>query len=181
MIDEEKIRKCIELVWDYEENYDGDDLLNFQNKELSTYTQYESIVTTFNKYIQFEKENEQLKKELDSYKALDSKYDEIEEDTKVIAKENEGLKKNLERYSQKIAEQEETIDAQDDKINFYVSKMNENILKRQELEKENKICEEIIIGEQQEINRLEKENAELKMKLLALENKEQVVTTTLSN
>lgn len=52
-------------------------------------------------------------------------------------KENAGLKKNLERYSQKIAEQEETIDAQDDKINFYVSKMNENILKRQELEKEN--------------------------------------------
>lgn len=55
----------------------------------------------------------------------------------LFEKENVGLKKNLERYSQKIAEQEETIDAQDDKINFYVSKMNENILKRQELEKEN--------------------------------------------
>lgn len=31
------------------------------------------------------------------------------------------------------------------------------------------------------IKRLEKENAELKMKLLTLENKEQVVTTTVSN
>lgn len=41
-------------------------------------------------------ENEQLKKELDSYKAFDSKYDEIEEDTKVIVKENEELKKQLE-------------------------------------------------------------------------------------
>lgn len=60
MADEEKIRKCIELVWDYEENYDGDDLLNFQNKELSTYTQHESIVTTFNKYIQLEKEKCEL-------------------------------------------------------------------------------------------------------------------------
>lgn len=39
--------------------------------------------------------------------------------------------------TEKRKEQDETIDAQDDKINFYVAKMNESILKRQELEKEN--------------------------------------------
>lgn len=45
---------------------------------------------------QWEKEKEEyiasLRKELDSYKALDSHYDEIEEDAKRIAEENEQLK-----------------------------------------------------------------------------------------
>lgn len=35
--------------------------------------------------------------------------------------------------------------------------------------------------EYDELNKLRKENAELKMKLLTLENKEQIVTTTVSN
>lgn len=121
--------------------------------------------------------------------------------------------------------------------NSHLAGLNANIEHIAELEKENtelkeenKICEEIIIGEQQEINRLEKEkcellgiiqgkdeviaelkakleleegrlkywkkhykyksndvielqkeNEQLKMKLLTLENKEQVVTTTVSN
>lgn len=43
-----------------------------------------------------EKENEQLKADLDSYKAFDSHYDEIEEDAKWIAEENAKLKADLE-------------------------------------------------------------------------------------
>lgn len=35
-------------------------------------------------------------------------------------------------------------------------------IENEQLKKDNKICEEIIIGEQQEINKLEKENAKLK-------------------
>lgn len=42
-----------------------------------------------------EKENAELKKELESYKALDSHYDEIEEDSKRIAEENEQLKEHI--------------------------------------------------------------------------------------
>ena len=43
------------------------------------------------------KENEELKKEIDCYKAFESHYDEIEEDAKAIAKENEDLKNQIEQ------------------------------------------------------------------------------------
>lgn len=43
------------------------------------------------------KENEELKKQIDSYKAFESHYDEIEEDAKAIAKENTELKAQIER------------------------------------------------------------------------------------
>ena len=43
------------------------------------------------------KENEELKKQIDSYKAFESHYDEIEEDAKAIAKENEDLKNQIEQ------------------------------------------------------------------------------------
>ena len=105
----------------------------------------------------------------------------LKNDFHQLEKENAGLKKNLERYSQKISEQEETIDAQDDKINFYVSKMNENILKRQELEKEYKSLGEHVLQLQKDKGKLIDENRELKIKLLTEENKKQVVTTTVSN
>lgn len=50
------------------------------------------IPTIQEEIIAFKLKNEELKKALDSYKALDSHYDEIEEDAKRIAKENEELK-----------------------------------------------------------------------------------------
>lgn len=43
------------------------------------------------------KENEELKKQIDSYKAFESHYDEIKEDAKAIAKENEDLKNQIEQ------------------------------------------------------------------------------------
>lgn len=43
------------------------------------------------------KENEDLKKQIDCYKAFESHYDEIEEDAKAIAKENEELKEQIEQ------------------------------------------------------------------------------------
>ena len=41
---------------------------------------------------ELEKENEDLKKQIDCYKAFESHYEEIEEDAKAIAKENAELK-----------------------------------------------------------------------------------------
>ena len=64
MTDEEKIRNCIELIWDYEEVYDDDDLINFQNKELGTYTQYNNILNKLTKYTQLEEENAELKEKV---------------------------------------------------------------------------------------------------------------------
>lgn len=43
---------------------------------------------------ELEKQNEDLKKEIDCYKSLECHFDEIEEDAKAIAEENEELKKN---------------------------------------------------------------------------------------
>ena len=43
------------------------------------------------------KENEDLKKQIDCYKAFESHFDEIEEDAKAIAEENEELKAQIER------------------------------------------------------------------------------------
>lgn len=44
---------------------------------------------------ELEKENEDLKKEIDCYKSLECHFDEIEEDAKAIAEENEELKNRL--------------------------------------------------------------------------------------
>ena len=44
-----------------------------------------------------QEENEELKKQIDCYKAFESHYDEIEEDAKAIAKENEELKEQIEQ------------------------------------------------------------------------------------
>lgn len=49
-------------------------------------------------------ENAELEEELDSYKALDSHYDEIEEDAKVIAKENKELKAQIDKMKSDWAE-----------------------------------------------------------------------------
>lgn len=46
---------------------------------------------------ELEKENEDLKKEIDCYKSLECHFDEIEEDAKAIDKENEELKKQIEQ------------------------------------------------------------------------------------
>ena len=43
------------------------------------------------------KENEDLKKQIDCYKAFECHFDEIEEDAKAIAKENEDLKNQIEQ------------------------------------------------------------------------------------
>src|SRR5574344_768673 len=81
MTDEEKIRNCIELIWDYEEVYDDDDLINFQNKELGTYTQYNNILNKLTKYTQLEEENAELKEKV-SY---------LEDNLRVARKDRENL------------------------------------------------------------------------------------------
>ena len=87
MTDEEKIRNCIELIWDYEEVYDDDDLINFQNKELGTYTQYNNILNKLTKYTQLEEENTELKEKLDkirNYLANDIPHELMNEATNKI-------------------------------------------------------------------------------------------------
>lgn len=56
------------------------------------------------------KENEELKKPIDSYKAFESHYDEIEEDAKAIAKENEDLKNQIKGFENDFDYQNKVID-----------------------------------------------------------------------
>lgn len=60
--------------------------------------------------------NSELKKENDCYKALDSHYEEIEEDAKVIAKENAELKEKL-KNEISFNERSETVKKYQEQIN----------------------------------------------------------------
>lgn len=59
---------------------------------------------------ELEKENEDLKKQIDCYKAFESHYDEIEEDAKAIAKENEDLKNQIKGFENDFDYQNKVID-----------------------------------------------------------------------
>lgn len=56
------------------------------------------------------KENEELKKQIDCYKAFESHYDEIEEDAKAIAEENEDLKNQIKGFENDFDYQNKVID-----------------------------------------------------------------------
>ena len=60
----EKIKRCVSLVWDFQEFYGEEDIEDFCDNELSTYTQYNEIVEYFKHLAELEKENERLTDEL---------------------------------------------------------------------------------------------------------------------
>lgn len=59
---------------------------------------------------ELEKENEDLKKQIDCYKAFESHFDEIEEDAKAIAEENEDLKNQIKGFENDFDYQNKIID-----------------------------------------------------------------------
>ena len=59
---------------------------------------------------ELEKENEDLKKEIDCYKSLECHFDEIEEDAKAIAEENEDLKNQIKGFENNFDYQNKVID-----------------------------------------------------------------------
>ena len=106
---------------------------------------YNDIVENLNKeVVVFLEENKELKKELDGYKALDSHYEEIEEDAKVIAKENAELKE-----TNKV-ERENAVT---------------RLFQNQRLEKENKSLDERVLQLEKDKGKLNDENRELKAKV----------------
>ena len=60
----EKIKRCVSLVWDFQEFYGEEDIEDFCDNELYTYTQYNEIVEYFKHLAELEKENERLTDEL---------------------------------------------------------------------------------------------------------------------
>ena len=57
----EKIKRCVSLVWDFQEFYGEEDIEDFCDNELSTYTQYNEIAEYFKHLAELEKENAELK------------------------------------------------------------------------------------------------------------------------
>ena len=57
----EKIKRCISLVWDFQEIYGEEDIEDFCHNELSTYPQHDEIMGYFKHIEELEKENAELK------------------------------------------------------------------------------------------------------------------------
>lgn len=60
----EKIKRCVSLVWDFQEFYGDEDIEDFCSNELDKYSQYNEILDYFKRIADLEKENAELKKEL---------------------------------------------------------------------------------------------------------------------
>jgi len=66
----EKIKRCVELVWDFEEMYDWSDIEAFCGAELSTYPQHDEILDYFKRIAELEKENAELKARVENQKSF---------------------------------------------------------------------------------------------------------------
>ena len=60
----EKIKRCVSLVWDFQEIYGEEDIEEFCHNELHTYPQHDEIMKYFKHIEELEKENTGLKEEL---------------------------------------------------------------------------------------------------------------------
>ena len=66
----EKIRRCVSLVWDFQEFYGEEDIEDFCSNELHTYPQHNEIMEYFKHIETLEKENAELKAQLESERDL---------------------------------------------------------------------------------------------------------------
>ena len=57
----EKIKRCVSLVWDFQEIYGEEDIEDFCSNELHTYPQHNEIMEYFKHVEELEKENAELK------------------------------------------------------------------------------------------------------------------------
>ena len=63
----EKIKRCVSLVWDFQEIYGEEDIEDFCRNELRTYPQHNEIMEYFKHIAELEQKLEQTEKELTDY------------------------------------------------------------------------------------------------------------------
>ena len=66
----EKIKRCVSLVWDFQEIYGEEDIEEFCHNELSTYPQHDEIMEYFKHLAELEKENAELKERLKEHETI---------------------------------------------------------------------------------------------------------------
>ena len=90
----EKIKRCVSLVWDFQEIYGEEDIEDFCRNELHTYPQHNEILDYFKRIEELEKENTELKKQLEmSNKVYNDNLDYSHHIEGQLAKAIEILKK----------------------------------------------------------------------------------------
>lgn len=62
----EKIKRCVSLVWDFQEIYGEEDIEEFCRNELRIYPQHDEIMKYFKHIADLEKENAELKNKLEN-------------------------------------------------------------------------------------------------------------------
>ena len=80
----EKIKRCVSLVWDFQEWYDEEDIEKFCHDELSTYPQHNEIMEYFKHIETLDKENEELKAQIEALANINIKTQNIIGEAKEI-------------------------------------------------------------------------------------------------
>lgn len=91
----EKIKRCVSLVWDFQEFYGDEDIEDFCSNELDTYSQYNEILDYFKRITELEQENKVLAQNLEDTEIVN----------KALEKENAELKSENQKWKDEWQEQ----------------------------------------------------------------------------
>jgi len=129
----EKIKRCVSLVWDFQEFYGDEDIEDFCSNELDTYSQYNEILDYFKRITELEQENKVLAQNLEDTEIVN----------KALEKENAELK---EKYVKNITD----CDICDTYCNSQLTKAKELLKKVLDLKKIVTKAEEYLLLEEAE-------------------------------
>ena len=88
----EKIKRCVSLVWDFQEFYGDEDIEDFCSNELDTYSQYNEILDYFKRITELEQENKVLAQNLEDTEIVNKSLEKENAEAKGIIREYYNLK-----------------------------------------------------------------------------------------
>ena len=83
----EKIKRCVSLVWDFQEFYGDEDIEDFCSNELDTYSQYNEILDYFKRITELEQENKVLAQNLEDTEIVNKSLEKENAEAKEIIRE----------------------------------------------------------------------------------------------